>query len=59
MGTWAKAEKAQLAVPPASVRAAARPVDGHIPAYQCLGRRGRVSDPNSDAWREILTQQEM
>jgi hypothetical protein len=30
------------------------PVDGHIPARQCLGCRGRVSAPDTDGWREIL-----
>lgn len=29
------------------------------PAHQCLDRRGRVSAPNSDGWREILPRQEM
>ena len=31
-----------------------RPVDGRVPACQRLGRRGRVSAPNNDGWREIL-----
>jgi hypothetical protein len=29
----------------------ARPLDGCIPARQCLGRRGRVSAPDADGWR--------
>jgi hypothetical protein len=37
----------------------ARPVEGRIPAHQRLGRRGRVSAPNAEGWREILHQQEM
>ena len=35
-----------------------RPVDGRTPVYQRLGRRGRVSAPNADGWREILLRQE-
>ncbi|XP_066318321.1 uncharacterized protein [Miscanthus floridulus] len=34
-----------------------RPVDGRVPARQRLGRRGRVSAPNNDGWREILPRQ--
>jgi hypothetical protein len=36
----------------------ARPVDGHAPVRQRLGRRGRVSTPDADGWREILQRQE-
>jgi hypothetical protein len=34
-----------------------RPVEGRIPARQRLGRRGWVSAPNADGWREILHRQ--
>lgn len=44
-GTYAKTEEAQ---PPAGL--SARPVDGRIPACQCLVRRGRVSTPDANGW---------
>jgi hypothetical protein len=37
----------------------ARPMEGRISTHQRLGRRGRVSAPYADGWREILHRQEM
>jgi hypothetical protein len=37
-------DETQPATPPAG----ARPVDGHVPACQCLECRGRVFAPNPD-----------
>jgi hypothetical protein len=36
----------------------AQPVEGRVPARQRLRRRGRVSAPDADGWREILPQLE-
>jgi hypothetical protein len=35
-----------------------RPVDGHVLARHSLGRRGRVSAPSANGWREIFPRQE-